>query len=873
MLVASLRGTARNLTAHFYHEVAVWRPWYHRTACALLTGGYTVQRQFHHPRCRQETPKQVEEGEQTSSHAIKHGTYTRRLFPHGRVVGKAGRRQRETFESLGIDSLGKRSEVVILRDVDNANPVSAASTTTSTLQEIGTGIGTDVDVEQDGQPNEKDVLASMEALRPLRVSLDKTELSDLVKQLAQSYNKSQLKAYLARNLPEPVLSTWPADGLQPARVSIWCRGTSSPSYKLPRHEKHSSKPSLSSLAKQIIRTVWGVSEHSELQEIGELEIVLSPSQYRFLAQRYEENQQWKSLFPVVLARTVELSFFESRNTIRIIARRHDALEATHVLADHINGITSIEMRLKPAQEHAEILPLEINAIQIQSGTLIEFEEPHIRITGLSAASCYSAKRMLAVWLSQEQSFEHQVRLETVLSYPNSKSLKTTSTSSTQSVNDIPMRDRRDADGGHTSCRATMLRKTGHDKQSNLNAAIGLSDRAIKDIKLAINHPPAVIPSVQSRMSHTRQLQSRWQAFVGYSEHSGGLEQEDEDTHLNFSSHIPALGSLLRHFIPISNAHPSQDVRDDPSAGSKGLGSSKLLMAELIPSQFCETDAQSSKRSRLPILRVFFEVTTRIQKHDTTWQLTHRKTLIEHTKRIITVKLPDREADVQLREAITTALDVSTSLYGSLGQDNSLESFIRVVQGANVRSLSELFSTLLPQHDIYIPGNIFGQGIYEDVTVVANERLPYICSRLSFHEQHDLSPKHHQTHVNEAGSIMSYWPADARLQLRQSSYSDRSTTDTELLVVDDGDQQQVVETVRATSSEINKTGTNTSERRRPDGGSAAAAAAASESESDAVDTVVRGALVVIDMCTALSRGVIHGRLAPDPTDIVSRPGRV
>jgi hypothetical protein len=127
------------------------------------------------------------------------GVYYKHIVPNGRIVGRPGRKQRQTSEALATKSLGERSEIVIFRDVLDApkrKPVLA-----KVAQEGDFGMeglkGLSLTAEEikaamtDQAPDEDDVNASIDALRPQAPVLEVKEFDRLIKELLDSYNVHQ----------------------------------------------------------------------------------------------------------------------------------------------------------------------------------------------------------------------------------------------------------------------------------------------------------------------------------------------------------------------------------------------------------------------------------------------------------------------------------------------------------------------------------------------------------------------------------------------------------------------------------------------------------------------------------------------------------
>jgi len=136
------------------------------------------------------------------------GLYYKHIAPNGRIVGKAGRKQRQTSEALNTNSLGERSEIVIFRDVLDAPKSKAAKANVPQEEHFGMeGLkGLSLTAEEiqaamaETAPDQDDVNASIDALRPQAPVLEVKEFDRLVTDLIDSYNLQQLTRYLQRSL-------------------------------------------------------------------------------------------------------------------------------------------------------------------------------------------------------------------------------------------------------------------------------------------------------------------------------------------------------------------------------------------------------------------------------------------------------------------------------------------------------------------------------------------------------------------------------------------------------------------------------------------------------------------------------------------------
>jgi hypothetical protein len=227
------------------------------------------------------------------------GVYYKHIAPNGRIVGKAGRKQRQTSEALATKSLGERSEIVIFRDVLDTPRRKAAGA--KAAQEADSGMeslkGLSLTAEEikaamaEQAPDEDDVNASIDALRPQAPVLEVKEFDRLIKELLDSYNLQQLSRYLRRALAShqssmtvvrqleyslnktkaPRTISFTRSRWQPGRTPIEKRRISN----IPPPRKTLSTPKARA-AERIVRIGWEVTTKVEEQQVGELEVQLPP---------------------------------------------------------------------------------------------------------------------------------------------------------------------------------------------------------------------------------------------------------------------------------------------------------------------------------------------------------------------------------------------------------------------------------------------------------------------------------------------------------------------------------------------------------------------------------------------------------------------
>lgn len=245
---------------------------------------------------RQDTTLQVE-ARQQGGREERGGFYHRRIHPHGRIIGRPGRRLLQSSEPLATDSLGKPLEVIVLRDVAE-EPQTLGPTllkvNSAILDEEGDHVvsstngnreawtGVDLPAQQD------EVNASIDSLRPQSAAVGEAELESLKQQLLQSYNMRQLVRYFLQSLrvaAAPV-ETAPAglDESRGIRITPWRPGSTPLEQRIgwvsfKRGEQGKTK---AEVVEQILRVSWQLITDKERQHLGELEMYLKKWQILLL---------------------------------------------------------------------------------------------------------------------------------------------------------------------------------------------------------------------------------------------------------------------------------------------------------------------------------------------------------------------------------------------------------------------------------------------------------------------------------------------------------------------------------------------------------------------------------------------------------------
>jgi hypothetical protein len=296
------------------------------------------------------------------------GVYFKHVGPSGRIVGKRGRKQRQTSEALATNSLGEKSEIVVFRDVVQARKKPTDKQKEANYVDLGEQSlkGLSLTPEEikaalsgTGQaPDDEEVTKSIDALRPQAPVLEENEYERLIKELLDSYNLKQLSRYLSQSLKSHHASMTVVRELQyrsrtgrsPNAIrtisftrSRWQPGRTPLNERrllaVPAPPEPRGKPlgSKGRAAERIVRVAWEITQKKEEQSMGELEIQMLPWALAifFDVTSYGKPMYQTLIEPPLLLRRSEIRPYRLDNVIRITARRQDAEEIATQLENKV----------------------------------------------------------------------------------------------------------------------------------------------------------------------------------------------------------------------------------------------------------------------------------------------------------------------------------------------------------------------------------------------------------------------------------------------------------------------------------------------------------------------------------------------------------
>jgi hypothetical protein len=340
----------------------------------------------------------------------------------GRITGRPGRQHREKTVRLKSKAMGKPFEVTVMTDMPQRQTEEKLVERPQVPATSSADSGNSSLITQ-AEPTMAEVMESINALQPDSTVLEDVEYEELATKLRESYSARQLSAYLNGSLR---LFTFDADEVQIAPQKSekstaglqhlpWQPGQTPIDQRRGQGEnvtRSLTRKSKGALALQIIRLAWHVSNRTDWQSVGELEVELQPWQAAYLFDLTADGQPMytKMIFTPLLRENSNVQLYRLSHTLRITARRQDAEE---VLGQLEAGLQQVQNEVVHIYKAKDILGKDgrpntfeelINRNTLadfgrQTNTVLEFDNPsHIRIYGTSEIPIRSAVRLLLSWL-------------------------------------------------------------------------------------------------------------------------------------------------------------------------------------------------------------------------------------------------------------------------------------------------------------------------------------------------------------------------------------------------------------------------------------------------------------------------------------------
>lgn len=797
---------------------------------------------------RQESLEQ--EKSQISSRRNRNGAYSfRHIHPNERIIGKPGRRQRQSSGQLTTNSLGKPSEVILIRDVEEhqdarlTHPIQEGELGLQD-EEKGKSILSAKEIEtalmmRNQTPEQREVEASIEGLRPHRTLLEKQEFDALSNRLMESYNVMQLSQYLMHSLNvgkglKDFVKSQDRSSLQSQPLQ-WRPGTTPLEERVglisvKRGDKGMSK---AKLVDQILRVAWCITVSSEEQVIGELEFRVKPWQIAMLFDQTYNGVTTveRVLSSPLLLRASKLRPYRPENVVRITARKQDALEIAGLLQNYLGTIGCLKLSLgvfealidRPFGSSQERLfnSDDLKCISSLTDTLIQYEsDSDIAIYGQDERRRLQARRLLLRLL--DLPWLNRVCVSLALSKHNH---------ALAVMVRYPVAGFRNQQPHHIFSRACVPVKLSSDSSPPTQQAFDWFRKSLQD------------NVTRSLMAHRNAKASSVSAHEGPSPwrvNFCSLVQQDKtgkppmeqatirrDTRMTCVHQVPGLTPMLSYFTAVIHSKsPSEDQTISPHSyqfivtrfipspfGTQGLTAPKLLPRITIKyglSQYGDGDNQGRPRLRNASVQV---------KYD---------------EREVNVCLPDQ------------TIDLFFSNHGSAYLTHAIFegiSNIALVKSDLEESMRQPDGTLMPVVPLQVrfPTWLLPAQMPKSMkSHVQAGPVEYILDRLEHVQQLDLEPaklksKQLDRLDDETRQLFNEWPEGMRLRMSQVEAGAFGGRRTELQLLDsDAKDKAARDVVKQTKIKTkNETEDKAAEER--------------------VNTIVRTALVMAGMLTKANNG--------------------
>jgi len=202
---------------------------------------------------------------------------------------------------LGSKSLGAASSIIVLRDSEKKrggrNTVQKEPQRNEPIDEMKMDEILAKIKKQEEAPGQEEVNQSIEALRPLKSTVDNDEsvailratFNQILKSLAEQFNNQQLSNYVAIKAGSDILKAREASRLQSGAPTVHLRTSKSEWHPLSHGERSIAslkgfhgRRGKKALAKFILRSVWMVEIVEEIEKTGIMDLVVEPRQLSIL---------------------------------------------------------------------------------------------------------------------------------------------------------------------------------------------------------------------------------------------------------------------------------------------------------------------------------------------------------------------------------------------------------------------------------------------------------------------------------------------------------------------------------------------------------------------------------------------------------------
>jgi len=759
----------------------------------------------------------------------------RHIHPEGRIIGKPGRRQRQSSGQLATNSLGKPSEVILIHDVveepKQQRRLVVAQAKEDDAETSSTPLSAeDIEAAITGKrqtPEQEEVNASIDELRPEGNVVETSEFGKLSKTLLDSYNARQLARYLLQSLSSAPASP-PAQ--TPARkkdksvpvdlhATQWRPGRTSLEERIGRlsFTKSDLGTTKARLIDQIMRLAWDVTIYSEEQQLGELELYLKPWQMKMLFDlKFDGKPGFESFIESpLLRRTTDVRPYRPDNVLRITARRRDAEEVVRKIHKKFASVRQLDMNLNVfksligqtgwpdslddlfrANDLKYVSELTGSIIEPQPGgkitiySVLEHEQhaAHTRRLLLSLLQLPSPKTTSAVVPSDRS--EGAGRKRALKTYAAETENLTLADSAAADLH------RRYDHLALTRLTAPVARCAEPEQQTTPKitrrpeyAIMGGTDGRRRWQRLVgmLDAMPSTLPPIASNNSDSTQelRESAWRLSRGGqpsqwavkfcvllrsdANHAKSSSSTSSDAaHLTeafiTSYQIPALSQLLSYFTPTENFASAQQAQ--PSSASRTRYDNKERAKPYLVAHFMPSPFSTkgiAALRTLPRISVTYTIDTKVH----TGRLRIIDVKADLRKQEVQVLFPEQAADLAFTRSSTMYMKIVTRHRSGFDRieafTQQLQDSMNATQGGTLDAMPEL--------DIRLPWWVIQKHRPHKIEEAKEDiAVPYMLDRLEQVEGINFVPSREKHVLERMGSevrqLFEKWPEGMMLRVRE-----------------------------------------------------------------------------------------------------------
>ncbi|OQO00797.1 hypothetical protein B0A48_13484 [Cryoendolithus antarcticus] len=575
----------------------------------------------------------------------------RHYSPEGRIIGRGKRRQRQSSQALETSTKLDDSpfKVVLLQDLPEETQKRLAASEAPILQQDEAGrtvvSAADIQAEFDSVPDEKDITASIDALRPADTILEEAQYSELVQSLVERYSTSQLKKYCnaqprnssaAQDAPptDPSVKR-PRHGTPP-----WLPGTTPLHVRRVKESQGTVKSAVmhskQKMVNEILRHTWDVSVSSEEQAYGELEIGLTHGKSSLLLQPDANGEPaYRAMIGSKLTLgTSRVEHYAPDSILRITARRRDAEQIAETLQNVVDKVRMHVVKLKALRKpqhggsgdssgNLALSSSDLEAIGQRTRCHLHWQnDRNLIIYSLSYRAAMEARRLVVCLLTSPEDRMGSLEAEPVLESTQLRKRLTTAPTTGTTALDYRYR-------GRLLSRLIMPERKGRQSNSSDHSAMALQSARLKPstaaakprilLKYMAELDKLALPQhLEHPTSYWKQIstsQVPWESHIGFCLHNNDGAQHEvlskptqgpspmhsPSRDRVFLHQVPKLQTALSYFVPRVQSTLPEGTQEGRANSSLHEPTSTII-AHFIPSPFATPSNASLPRIEMTLAR-------------------------------------------------------------------------------------------------------------------------------------------------------------------------------------------------------------------------------------------------------------------------------